>query len=168
MKRKQSSGPLVWIIALLIVAAAAGYIYYYVNQSSAVAIFFLKDQKVVEVKRSLPEGADPFKFAADELILGTTSDEKALGLLSEIPKGTRIIKVEKQGDQAIVTFNEKLEQYGGGSARVQGMVAQIVYTFTAQPEIRRVKIKVEGKDGAVLGGEGFVIDQALSREDLKN
>ena len=74
---------------------------------------------------------------------------------------------EVQGSMAVITFNDEIENYGGGSNRVQDLVAQIVYTFTEVPGVNKVKILVGKRESVILGSEGFVIDHPLTREDVK-
>ena len=72
-------------------------------------------------------------------------------------------RVEKR--TAIINFNARLEEYGGGATHVRGMIAQIVYTATGLQGIDKAWIWVEGKKSIVLGGEGLVLDKPLTRED---
>ncbi|MFA4967239.1 MAG: GerMN domain-containing protein [Candidatus Margulisiibacteriota bacterium] len=165
---KKSARPVNWALAILIIAGViAGAYYLFSSQIPASNIYFLKGEKLVAVKRALPQDADPLQVAALELMSGPNEPEAKEGIFSEIPKKAKITKVEKQGETANVIFNDEIENYGGGSARVQGLVAQIVYTFTDIPGIKRVKIFVGNRASVVLGGEGFVIDKPLSRQDLE-
>lgn len=166
---KKNPGRLNWILAIIIVAAiAAGAYFLFFSQTSSINVYFLKGEKPLAVKRPLPKDADPLLAAAGELMIGPNEQEAKEGIFTEIPKKAKIIKVEKAGNTARIVFNDEIENYGGGSARVQGLVAQIVYTFTDIPGIEKVKIFVGKRASVVLGGEGFVIDKPLSRQDLES
>jgi len=130
----------------------------------AAKIYFFKDDKLVAVARNVSAMGD-VKARADGLVAGPTKSEAAKGLFTEIPAGTKVRKAFIEGDTAYVDFSKKLGEYGGGSARVQGLIMQIVYTMTEMPGINKVGIMVDGKSEVVLGGEGYVIEKPLSRND---
>jgi len=165
MKTSKKSGPIIGLLVLFILIAALSAVYY-LNSNKGIKVYFIKGEKPIAIVRDLPKEEDPLQIAALELMRGPTDIEKQSGIFTEIPGKARIIKAEREGGTAVITFNEEIENYGGGSARVNGLVAQIVYTFTEIPGIKSVKIVVGNKAEVVLGGEGFVIDRPLSREDL--
>ncbi len=167
MKKGKRKTPLLWVSVIVILIAAAAYFFIKSNEPPTVGIYFIKGEKLIEVKRPLPPNVSELAYAAEELMAGPGKAERDDGIFTEIPAGTKIISVGRSEAEAVITFSDELENYGGGSARVQGLVAQIVYTFTSIPGIQKVKIMVGKKESVVLGGEGFVIDRPLSREDVK-
>jgi len=166
MRLKKAAKPLVWIVGAIMFFVALFFILQALKPPG-IKIYFLRGEKLVAAERALPEGADPLLVAARELVRGPNEAEKAEGLFSEIPAKALIIKIEKRDQIAVVSFNKALKKYGGGSARVQGLIAQIVYTFTEMPGIEKVQILIENEPEVILGGEGFLIDKPLSREDVK-
>jgi spore germination protein GerM len=48
-----------------------------------------------------------------------------------------------------------------------GRVAQVLYTASSLDPATKVWLEVEGKPLEVLGGEGLMIDQPLTRENFK-
>lgn len=158
-------------IALALMIIAAGTIVLlnlFLPNKPTASIYFIKDNKLESVSRGMIKGEKEERFIANELMKGPTNRETLQGLGTEIPRNAKILSVsiDKENGCAEITFNKEVEKYGGGSAKIQAMVAQIVYTFTSLPGIDKVKIKVQGKDGVVLGGEGLVIEKPISREDL--
>jgi len=135
-------------------------------EAREIKIYFLKGEKLEQVSRPSAEKSNILEVAARELMRGPNAAEKQAGIFSEIPAGTKIVKVSRDGETANITFNDEIENYGGGSARVQGLVAQIVYTFTEIPGITKVNVLVSKRKEVVLGGEGLVLDHPLSREEL--
>ena len=172
MKTNKKIQPIVGILVVLFVIVIIGALYYLnltetkIAKNPGIKIYFIKGEKLEQVSRAISEETNPLEAAAAELMRGPNNTEKQAGIFTEIPVRTKIINIVREGDAVAVTFNDEIENYGGGSARVQGLVAQIVYTFTEIPGIKKVKILVGNKTEVVLGGEGFVIDRPLSRDDL--
>jgi len=154
------------MLAAIIAAALAFTVI--TNTIPSVKIYFFKDGKLAYVKRPIEKNAEPLSVAFTGLLKGPTQKEIRSGYFSEIPKNTKITEIIKNGTLIELTFSKELANYGGGSARVLGLVTQIVYTFTEIKGINKVKINIEDKDEVVLGGEGLVIDKPLGREDFKN
>ena len=118
------------------------------------------------VERPLDANEALLTKAFAELLSGPSETEKAQGISTQIPAGTKVLNILVKDEIVIVNFNRKLESYGGGSARLEGMIAQIVYTATEVPGVKKAWIWMEGKKELVLGGEGLVLDKPLSRRDL--
>lgn len=98
------------------------------------------------------------------LLAGPTPEERAAGLSSEIPQGTRLRAVVVGAGVAAVDLTAAIEG-GGGSSSMLARVWQIVYTGTQFPAVRRVRILIEGQNRAALGGEGVVIDEPIPRPE---
>jgi len=83
-----------------------------------------------------------------------------------IPKGTKLRKVALQSDGIHVDLSKEFTT-GGGSASMTGRVAQVLYTATTLDKTAKVWIAVEGKPLEVLGGEGLMLDQPITRENFE-
>lgn len=102
------------------------------------------------------------RAAMNALLAGPTDAERAAGLLTAIPPGTRLRGVEIRGRVAYVDLSGDVES-GGGSSSMLGRLWQIVYTATQFPRVRQVRILIDGQERGALGGEGVLIDRPLAR-----
>ena len=83
-----------------------------------------------------------------------------------IPQGTKLREVYLKADGVHVDLSEEFTT-GGGSASMTGRVAQVLYTASSLDPTAKVWINVEGNPLEVLGGEGLLIDQPLTRENFE-
>ena len=154
---------------LLVVGLFAAAAWVYTSQSkeeNTVQIYFFKGAKLTAVNRPITPNEQPLTKAIKELLSGPTKEEAQQGVVSYLPGGTKVSNVRASGRTAIINFNSKLEDYGGGTARVEGMIAQIVYTTTGISGIDKAWIWMNGEKEIVLGGEGLVLDKPLGRADI--
>lgn len=133
-----------------------------------VAVYFTRSEgtaiTLAEVRRTVPRGSTDAMLAAAlrALLDGPTADERAGGLATSIPAGTRLRGVQMQGGVVRADFTREVES-GGGSAGMLGRFWQIVYTATQFPESPRVQILIDGEARQAMGGEGVIIEQPVSR-----
>jgi len=163
-----------WLLTCFVIFLAGSFDYFLLfhslrgpASSRPVKIYFLKGERLMAVSRAAVGEAPAEREAVDALLKGPTKEEAQRGYFSEIPDGTKAKKVYIEDSVAFVDFNGRIGDYGGGSARVQGIVSQIVYTLTELPGIKKVGILVEGRSEVVLGGEGYILEKPLSREDVR-
>ena len=159
---------LIFVVCLIVFSL----IYYWVvnnlneTDKDSVKVYFFDGDKLIGAERRLLSGEVPLEKAMKELLKGPRQAEAAQGVTTQIPVGTKLIGLTIKNKLAIVNLNDKIENYGGGSTRLRGMIGQIVYTATNIPGIEKVWIWEEGKRELVLGGEGLVLDHPLSRVEV--
>ncbi|MDR7486648.1 MAG: GerMN domain-containing protein [Armatimonadota bacterium] len=137
-------------------------------QPVAVRIYFVTSADgaatVAPVERTVVGRRTPeiLRAALEALLAGPSAAERARGLVTEIPAGTRLRGVTVQDGVAVIDLTEAVAS-GGGSSSMLGRLWQIVYTGTDVPGIAQVRILIEGAERPGLGGEGVLIDRPLSR-----
>lgn len=137
-----------------------------------VNVFFIgqndaKEEVYKAVKREYDEAVDgsKIKFAIKSLVAGPTSTEKAKGVYSEIPSGTRVISVTEQPDRVIVNLNSAFEG-GGGTDGTYKRIYQLIKT-AKRNTTKPVYLYIEGQKADVIGGEGIMINQPLNENSLE-
>lgn len=170
MKRRKSNIKSLSIYVLLLAALILGTLWLYgefLKPQNTVQIYFFKNGNMTSVDREIPEKASPLYFTARQLLQGPTASEKKNGYFTQIPKGTDVRTIIKEDGTVRADFTKELEMYGGGTTKVQGIISQIVYTFTSLRGVKSVQIMVSGKKEVALGSEGYMIKEPLSRNDAR-
>lgn len=157
---------LLWIVILAVLAAGIWWTQLR-PRATPLLVFFVGaadgDGTVVAVERTTM-GRRPdeiLRAAFEELLAGPTPEERARGLGTEIPAGTRLRSLVIREGVAIVDLTGEVAS-GGGSASMQGRLWQIVYTGT-QMGVQQVRILIDGEERQALGGEGLLIDRPIGR-----
>jgi hypothetical protein len=125
-------------------------------------VYFFRGEKVAPAYRAVPQTEAVGTAALEALLAGPTADETGLGLTSTIPAGTKLLGLDVDDGVATVNLSPEFES-GGGSLSMMGRLAQLTFTLTQFPTIEGVRVAVQGETVDALGGEGIVIDEALTR-----
>ena len=158
---------LAWVV-LVAAAAAAVWWTQLRPRETRVSVYFVGQVDgsgtLVAVERVVTarDAEARLRAALDALLAGPTPAERARGLTTEIPAGTRLRGLRLREGTAIVDLSGELAS-GGGSASMQARVWQIVYTATQLSAADQVRILLDGRETAALGGEGVLIDRPLGR-----
>ncbi len=136
-----------------------------------VTLYFLKIEEdglisTREVKRRIAPTESPLTDTIRTLLEGPSEAEIRTGLVSLIPRDTRLRGIVVRGSTAIVDFSEQFMYNRYGSEGFASQLKQIVYTATVFPSVQDVQILVEGKERDYLGGEGVFIGKPLSRNSF--
>jgi spore germination protein GerM len=131
-----------------------------------VTIYFTKASDelgvvLIPVVRNITEGRTKYETAFRELFLGPTIKEKEkLKLNTEIPEGTRLIKVEELADKVNIDVSGQFMS-GGGSETMQARFRQLRETALTNAKGRPVFLYIDGELSKRIGGEGLEVPQPL-------
>ena len=136
------------------------------NGQKKVTIYFTKASNelgvvLIPVVREVKEGRTKYETAFRELFLGPTLKEKEkLKLNTEIPEGTRLIKVEELSDKVNIDISGQFMS-GGGSETMQARFRQLRETALTTAKGRPVYLYIDGVLAQKIGGEGLEVPQPL-------
>lgn len=103
----------------------------------------------VELTRTIPKTEAVGTAALNELLKGPTEDEKARGLYTPIPEGTKLLSLEQEDGAFYADFDAKMLEGMGGSARVMAVIRIIELTLKQFPTVKEAHILVEGQEDAL-------------------
>jgi hypothetical protein len=104
--------------------------------------------------------------ALEALLAGPDEVERAAGLGTVIPEGTRLLGLVVEDGVATVDLSREFES-GGGSLSMLLRVASVVYTLTQFPTVEEVRFELDGRPVEAIGGEGIVVDPPVGRADFE-
>ncbi|MFR0823602.1 MAG: GerMN domain-containing protein, partial [Clostridia bacterium] len=105
------------------------------------------EARLIDVKQLLE---NPYTEILEMLIKGPKNEK----LEKTIPEGTKINKVEKQGENLIIDFSEEFINHSiGGEEEENITIKSIVNTVTELTEINGVKIKINGEENKAFKDE---------------
>lgn len=136
-----------------------------------VNVFFIgqnesKDEvyRVVRRKYSPKSGDTKLKYSIKSLLKGPTKKEKAKGIYSEVPQGTKLLSLEETPTKVTINLSGDFEQ-GGGTDGLYKRLYQLIKTANKNTTLD-VYLFINGKQVDVVGGEGIMINQPLNEKSL--
>lgn len=139
---------------------------------SYVSVYFIgqnenKEEVYKIVKRvyHAQEDGTKLKYSIENLLAGPSKVEKAKGIYSEIPVGTKLISLEEKPDKIVINLNGDFEQ-GGGTDGLYKRLYQLIKTANKNTTTD-VYLYINGKEAEVFGGEGIMINQPLNEKSLE-
>lgn len=132
-------------------------------------VFWLKNSDTnlelvpVAVKVKSADREEALLSAAVNTLLNDAPNQQ---VLTGIPKGTTLRSLKVKSDSVYVDLSKAFVS-GGGSLSMTGRLGQILYTATSLNPNAKVYLSVEGKPLTVLGGEGLMVDQPLTRSQFE-
>jgi len=133
------------------------------SQEEEVVLYFSNPDftALVGEKRKIKKDSKWMERILEELLKGP----KDRSLYNPIPPSTRLNAVFLEGDIAYVDLSvEMAKNQSGGTSQELLSVYAIIDTLTAFPEIRKVKILIDGEETSTLCGH-IDISQPLERDE---
>jgi germination protein M len=128
-------------------------------------IWLVQGKGLVQRNRAHPQTVRVATAALQELLAGPTQGEwNRSGITTSIPVGTRLLGVDIDNGVATVDLASEF-QAGAGSGSLQLRLAQVVYTLTQFPTVRKVRFELDGAPVNVLSNRGVVVDRPVARRD---
>jgi hypothetical protein len=132
--------------------------------SRSLQVWFVRHGRLAPELRAHAETQRVATAAVNALLAGPTRPERASGIATAIPPGTRLIGISIDGDVATVDLTSEF-QAGGGSRALKLRLGQIVYTLTEFATVKAVRFELDGAPVKVFSGSGIVLDHPVSRSD---
>jgi hypothetical protein len=130
-------------------------------------VWFTRGDGLIAVRRTHQPTPRVATAAIDALLAGPTAAERASGVVSAVPSGTRLLGITIRGGVATVDLTSEY-QSGGGSLSMQTRLGQVVYTLTQFPTVQKVRFRLDGTPVNVFSSEGIVLDHPVGRSDYVN
>ncbi|UBF27700.1 GerMN domain-containing protein [Kovacikia minuta CCNUW1] len=102
------------------------------------------------------------KAGMEKLLAGPTDTS----VTTTIPRNTQLRSMATREDGIHVNLSQEF-MTGGGSTSMTARVAQVLYTATSLNPDAKVWLSVEGKPLEVLGGEGLMLEQPITRKSFE-
>ena len=134
---------------------------------ASLEVWLARGETLVSVQRTHEATLRVATAAIGELLAGPTKAERAAGLQSAIPAGTRLLGISIKAGVAIVDLTSEY-QSGGGSLSMQVRLGQVVYTLTQFPTVKKVSFRLDGTPVNVFSSEGIVLSHPVGRSDYKD
>ena len=130
-------------------------------------VWLARDDGLVPVQRTHERTRAVATAAIRELLAGPTAAERAAGISTAIPKGTKLLGIALHDGVATIDLTSEYAT-GGGALSMQDRLGQVVYTLTEFPTIKKVLFRLDGAPVHVFSSEGIVLDHAVGRSEYVN
>ena len=135
-----------------------------VPASVPLRVWFARSDGLVAVQRVHAATPAVATAATEALLAGPSPAERAAGVGTAIPDGTKLLGISLHDGVATVDLTSEYEA-GGGSYSMQLRLAQVVYTLTEFPTVKRVLFHLDGAPVDVFSSEGIVLGHPVGRSD---
>lgn len=132
---------------------------YFLKESQGGKVNFL----AIEAKANNDE--DSLKASIEALLKGPSEENKKNGFYTEIPSGTKLLGIKETDKYIIINLNDEF-QYGGGTDSIYNRLKQLIKTVSQAKVNKDIYLYLNGKQADVIGGEGVIIKQPLTKESL--
>lgn len=133
-------------------------------RQTIVSLYFKKDNNLMPEAR-LMDVKELIESPYEQILTMLIEGPKNESLQKTIPEGTKINKIEKQGETLIIDFSQEfISNHVGGEQEEKLTLQSIVKTVTELTEINEVKIKINGEENKEFQDGKIKFDQTFNRE----
>jgi hypothetical protein len=130
-------------------------------------VWFARRGRLVESLRTHRPTPRVATAAVQALLAGPARSERAAGMSTQIPPGTRLNGISITKGVAKVDLTSEFES-GAGSRSLQLRLAQVVYTVTQFPTVKAVRFLLDGTPVDVFSGSGIVLSHPVGRSAYRS
>ena len=139
------------------------------TDKNSVSVYFVKSKdktyfKIAPVKRKISPDKSRISTAITELLKGPDEKEQKEGFYTEIPDSTKLIRIIETPKNITLNLSEDFES-GGGSTSMNTRLRQLINTSLDAAKNKSVYLELNGKKVDMIGGEGVIVTQPLSRPE---
>jgi peptidoglycan hydrolase-like protein with peptidoglycan-binding domain len=125
-------------------------------------VYLLQGEGLKPVGRTLPTHS--VAAAVTALLKGPTPAEAKLDVRTQVPSGTRLLKTSVSAGVATVDLSRPYVE-GTNKASLIARLTQLVWTATAVPGVKGVRLWIDGKQASSLG-QGVSVAGTLTRANV--
>jgi outer membrane biosynthesis protein TonB len=118
-----------------------------------------------KVSRKIAVSDSPMLDSLNALLAGPNAEEQRRGLVSLLPRNTRILSATVRSSTAYISFSEDFQYNTYGVEGYAAQLKQIIWTVTEFSNIKDVQILIEGRRVDYLG-EGIWIGSPVNRDSF--
>jgi hypothetical protein len=137
------------------------------GRTATFEVWFAYGDRLFVTRRTEPFDPGVARQALTALLAGPTEAERAAGVTTAIPAGTRLLDVFLADGVLTVDLSAEFEA-PGGSLEERMRLAQVVHTATQFRTVEGVLFEVEGRPVEAFGSHGVVLDGPQTREDYQD
>lgn len=135
------------------------------GRTATFEVWFVYGDRLFVTRRTEPFDPGVARQAISALLEGPTEAERAAGVATAIPAGTRLLDVSLS-DDGVLTVDLSGEFAAPGSSLEERLrLAQVVHTATQFRTVKGVAFRVDGQPVEVFGSHGIVLDRPQTRRD---
>ena len=128
------------------------------------ALFFVEGDRLDEVQREVEADERPVVAVLRALIDGPSSEERELGVSTQVPAEVRLLEARVTSGTALVDVSGEFQEPAAPDA-IALRVAQVVWTLTDLEGVDAVAFSIDGESVAVTTGDGAAVSRRVSRQD---
>ena len=128
--------------------------------AARVVVYLVAGERLVAQERPAAR-----RDVAQSLLALVTAPDESAARRSAVPAGTSILRLQAEGDVLSVDLSDEFAQVRGRDQVLA--VAQLVWTATEYPSVRRLRLLVEGSELDVPVRSGAVSSGPVGRDDYR-